>query len=135
MRRSHGKELPGTVNSLIVGDLLYLQSKLWGVMVTKCIDGLFEDVHKATVSIIRHILDERSSTRLRAQIVIPSLDKIEMSLRKKTAELLNTQQSGHPITYNHYFTENGMYSIGHGHVLECAIRLKLANPKTKPRSG
>jgi Dynamin family/Dynamin central region len=105
MRRSRGRELPGTFNPLIIGDLFYLQSRPWGIMVAECIDRLLEDVHKAIVPIIRHILDEKSSTGLLEHIVTPSLDKIEMSLRMKTTELLSPQQSGHPITYNQYFTE------------------------------
>jgi GTPase SAR1 family protein len=105
MRRSRGRELPGTFNPLIIGDLFYLQSKPWETIVTECIDTLLEDVHKAILPIVRTVLDEKSSTGLLEHIINPSLDKIEVSLRMKTDELLHPQQSGHPITYNHYFTE------------------------------
>lgn len=105
MRRSRGRELPGTFNPLIIGDLFYLQSKPWEMIVTECIDTLLEDVHKAILPIVRDVLDEKSSPGLQEHIINPSLDKIEVSLRMKTNELLEPQQSGHPITYNHHFTE------------------------------
>jgi hypothetical protein len=105
MRRSRGRELPGTFNPLIIGDLFYLQSKPWELMVNKCIDRLLEDVQKAILPIVQDVLDEKSSTRLLEHIINPCLDKIEVSLRIKVEELLNPQKSGHPITYNHYYTE------------------------------
>jgi hypothetical protein len=106
MRRSRGRELPGTFNPHIVGDLFYLQSKPWESSVMECIDMLLKDVQKAIVPIIEDILDEKSITGLLEYIFNPGLDKIEAALRTKTKELLKPQQSGHPITYNNYFTES-----------------------------
>ena len=105
MRRSRGRELPGTFNPLIIGDLFYLQSRPWEMIATECIGKLLEDAQKAILPIVRSVLDEKSSTGLVEHVINPSLDKIEVSLRIKTDELLNPQKSGHPITYNHYFTE------------------------------
>jgi hypothetical protein len=106
MRRSRGRELPGTFNPLIVGDLFYLQSKPWESIVTGCIDQLLEDVQKAIVPMLRYALDGKSRIGLTEHVLNPALDKIEESLRKEAKELLTPQQSGHPITYNHYFTDS-----------------------------
>lgn len=106
MRRSRGRELPGTFNPLIIGDLFYLQSKPWESIAEECIDSLLEDVQKAVMPILQDILDEKSLTGVLEHIINSSIDKIELSLRSKTKELLRPQQSGHPITYNHYFTES-----------------------------
>ena len=106
MRRSRGLELPGTFNPLIIGDLFYLQSRPWESIVEECINELLEDVQKAIIPIVKDTLDEKSLTGLLEHIINPSLDKIEGSLRAKTKELLKPQQSGHPITYDHYFTES-----------------------------
>ena len=105
MRRSRGRELPGTFNPLIIGDLFYLQSKPWETIVTECIDTLLEDVQNAIMPIVRDVLDEKSSSGLLEHIINPSIEKIEASLREKTGELLKPQKSGHPITYNQLFTE------------------------------
>ncbi|ETI26987.1 hypothetical protein G647_10086 [Cladophialophora carrionii CBS 160.54] len=104
MRRSRGRELPGTFDPHIVGDLFYLQSKPWESNVMDCIDMLLKDVQKAIKPIIEDILDEKTITGLLEYILNPGLDKIEDSLRVKTKELLKPQQSGHPITYNNSFT-------------------------------
>jgi len=106
MRRSRGRELPGTFNPLIIGDLFYLQSKPWESIVTGCIDKLLEDVQETIMPILRHVLDEKSLTGLMEHVVNPALDEIGESLREKTRELLKPQQSGHPITYNHNFTDS-----------------------------
>ncbi|KIW71962.1 hypothetical protein PV04_00188 [Phialophora macrospora] len=106
MRRTRGRELPGTFNPHIVGDLFYLQSKPWESIVMECIDMLLKDVQKAIIPIIEDILDEKTIKGLLEYIFNPGLDKIEAALRIKTKELLKPQQSGHPITYNKYFTES-----------------------------
>ncbi|EXJ78226.1 hypothetical protein A1O3_09387 [Capronia epimyces CBS 606.96] len=114
MRRSRGRELPGTFNPLIIGDLFYLQSKPWESIVTDCIDNLLEDVQKTTLPILRHILDNKSLTGLIEHVLNPAFDAIEASLRQKTRELLEPQQLGHPITYNHYFTDSVQEArVGH----------------------
>lgn len=106
MRRSRGRELPGTFNPLIVGDLFYLQSRPWESITTACIDQLLEDVQRAIVPMLRYVLDEVTLIGLRDHVLNPALDEIEKALRPKAMELLKPQQAGHPITYNHYFTDN-----------------------------
>lgn len=107
MRRSRGRELPGTFIPLISGDLFYLQAKQQELIVIECIDRLLRDVHKAILPTVRKVLDGKSSTGLLEHIINPCLDKSEASLWIKVDELLNPLKSGHPITYNHYYIEIG----------------------------
>jgi hypothetical protein len=106
VRRSRGQELPGTFNPLIIGDLFYAQSKPWEAIVTECIDTLVKDVQKAIIHALKEVIDDKSLEALLEHVLNRKLSRIEQSLRIKTKELLSPQQSGHPITYNHYFTEN-----------------------------
>jgi len=106
MRRSRGRELPGTYNPLIIGDLFYLQSRPWESITTACVNQLLEDVQRAIVPMLRNVLDEITITGLSDHVLNPALDEIEESLRSMAKELLKPQQSGHPITYNHYFTDS-----------------------------
>ncbi|OAL18229.1 hypothetical protein AYO22_10807 [Fonsecaea multimorphosa] len=106
MRRSRGRELPGTYNPLIIGDLFYLQTKPWEGIVTECIDVLLGDVRKAIMPMLEEVLDEKSLRGLLEYVINPRLETIEEAVRVKTTELLQPQQSGHPVTYNHYFTES-----------------------------
>jgi hypothetical protein len=105
MRRSRGRELLGMFNPLIVGDLFYLQAQPWAKLVTSCIGTILESVQKAVHLLIKDILDERTAQGVLTKIINPELEKLESALRYKTSELLAPQQAGHPITYNHYFTE------------------------------
>lgn len=105
MRRSRGRELPGTYNPLIIGELFYLQSAPWEAIVNQQCEILLEDVQKAIVPILREVLDEKSVAQLLRHVIEPSLRKLEESLRSTTENLLKPQKAGHPITYNHYFTE------------------------------
>lgn len=105
MRRSRGRELPGMFNPLIVGDLFYLQAQPWAEFVTTCINNILAAVRRAITLMMHDILDERTSNGVLAQLIHPQLERLEAALRSKTLELLSPQQSGHPITYNHYFTE------------------------------
>lgn len=105
MRRSRGRELLGMFNPLVVGDLFYLQAQPWAKLVTSCIETVLESVQRAVHLLIEDILDERTAQGVLAKIINPELAQLETALRYKTYELLAPQQAGHPITYNHYFTE------------------------------
>lgn len=104
-RRSRGLELPGTFNPLIIGDLFFIQSRPWEKIVGRYIDALLDDARRATISILREVLDKQSLEGVLAHVVNPRFGKLEDGLRTKAAELLRPQQAGHPITYNHYFVE------------------------------
>lgn len=105
MRRSRGCELPGTFNPLIVGDLFFIQSKPWAIITAECIKDLLSDLRKAIIPLLKETVDEKSAEGILRHIINPTIDIMEQSLRKNTADLLSPQQRGHPITYNHYFIE------------------------------
>ena len=106
IRRSRGRELPGTFNPLVIGDLFHTQCKPWEKIVKKYTEQILTDIRKAVIPALREVLDERSLDGLLEHVVNPSLEKLGDMLRAGTSELLKPHQTGHPITYNHYFTEN-----------------------------
>lgn len=106
VRRSRGRELPGTFNPLIIGDLFYLQSKPWEALVRHSSELLLEDTRQALLRTLEAVADENTVEGLLQHIISPALARVEGSLQSKTAELLKPHQEGHPITCNHYFTEN-----------------------------
>lgn len=105
MRRSRGRELPGTFNPMIVSELFLDHARPWREIVRASIDTLLEDVRKATTWILQDMLDDRSIEALLRQIIDPYLSKLDERLRTKANEFLKPHQMGHPITYNHYFTD------------------------------
>jgi hypothetical protein len=106
MARIRGCELPGTYNPLIVGDLFKEQCKPW----ENLLDWLASEVIKAAKYVIRRALeyatDKNTATRVLLEIIKPKFNGLEQSLNEKIAEILEPHKSGHPITYNHYLTEN-----------------------------
>jgi len=106
MRRSRGLELPGNFNPLLVGELFYQQARPWEIIVRQYTDYLVKDVRSATMLTLQEVLDEPSVEGVLKHVVNHQLSELEESLRAKTAELLEPQQAGHPITYNHQFVEN-----------------------------
>ena len=105
IRRGRGRELPGTFNPLVIGELFYLHSKPWHQITTYCIETLLSDLQKAVLPILREIVDHKTAEGLLRHIINPEFDTLEASVRAKTVELLKPQQTGHPITYNHYFID------------------------------
>lgn len=105
MRQTRGRELPGTFNPMVIKDLFSEQSKPWKSIVNDHIKSVWDAVKDFLGLVVSEIADEGTSKALFQKVLDPALDQIWSELTKKNAELLAWHQSGHPITYNHYFTE------------------------------
>jgi hypothetical protein len=105
MKRSRGIELPGTFNPLIIGDLFFQQSRPWKFLVHDYCDQILEATKLCVDLILIHITDERTRAGLHREIIDPAIDGLSKGLEEKIKELLKPHQKGHPITYNHSFTE------------------------------
>ncbi|KAL6717733.1 hypothetical protein ACLMJK_003818 [Lecanora helva] len=105
MRRSRGCELPGTFNPLIIGDLFYQQSKPWKRLVERYSDRILKATRTSLELISLYTTNEATSEGLIREIIDPAIEKYAGRLAKKVEEILDPHQEGHPITYNHYFTE------------------------------
>ncbi|KAK3306692.1 P-loop containing nucleoside triphosphate hydrolase protein [Chaetomium strumarium] len=106
MRETRGRELPGTYNPLIVTDLFRKQCKPWKSMVQSLLERVFAAASKTTDSIVRYVADGETAEGLLSQILNPTLEEFKKELSGKADEVLEPHVSGHPITYNHYLTDN-----------------------------
>ncbi|KAI9046786.1 hypothetical protein LZ554_009521 [Drepanopeziza brunnea f. sp. 'monogermtubi'] len=115
MVECRGRELPGTYNPLVVGDLFSRQCKPW-VRITQ---NLAEEVHEAAATtfnkILAEICDENTRSILMGWLVQPSLHKLRKDLIAKLDELLAPHLSIHPITYNDYLTKQVQRVQGERH--------------------
>ena len=107
MRRTRGCELPGTFNPQIIGELFYGQAKPWTALVMSCKEQLLD----ATKAMLNLVLDDttqdpRTHNGILRHIINPGLEPLRQSLQGKTEEVLKPHQRDHPITYNHYLTDN-----------------------------
>ncbi|PGH28089.1 hypothetical protein AJ80_00346 [Polytolypa hystricis UAMH7299] len=102
--RSRGRELPGSFNPLLVGELFQDQSSPWESITRKHVETVWNDTKRflesalATLAddetfqaVFTHFMDKRIHERHRK--AIESLDRLLVDRRR------------HPITYNHYYTE------------------------------
>ncbi|KAK5734604.1 hypothetical protein LTR17_008825 [Elasticomyces elasticus] len=105
MRMSRGCELPGTFNPLIVGELFTEQCQPGKDHVKQAKDCIFEAARSTMVAIIDHIAAEETADGL-VRLIGQRMDLLKQDVDQKLDEILQPHFEMHPITYNHYLTDN-----------------------------
>lgn len=106
MKRTRGCELPGTYNPLIIGELFREQCTPWRALLEDFSSDIFEAVDLTVSEALSYTLDEDTKTKLWSELINDALEKLNRLLQNKVNEVLQPHEDGHPITYNHYLTEN-----------------------------
>jgi len=106
MTRSRGTELPGTYSPHIVSDLFSEQSAPWQALVHTFVIDVWDATQKTLSLILDHVADTNTAVSLQQQLLQPALDNLKQGLDEAVAVVLEQTVKGHPITYNHYLTEN-----------------------------
>ncbi|KAH8656617.1 P-loop containing nucleoside triphosphate hydrolase protein [Tricladium varicosporioides] len=106
MRRTKGRELPGTFNPMIVADLFLEQSSPWEVLTRSHIEKVWKAAKEFLSLTTAYVANAATSKALFQEIFDPALNELLETLNSKCTELLTPHQKSHPITYNHYFTES-----------------------------
>ncbi|KAL1867925.1 hypothetical protein Daus18300_006200 [Diaporthe australafricana] len=105
MEMCRARELPGTYNPMVVGDLFSQQCKPWQAIT----QSLIEYVHEAAAitfnKLLSGVCDANTKARLMKHMIQPSLYRLREHLKNNVAELLEPHLSIHPIMYNEYLTE------------------------------
>lgn len=105
LKHSRGRELPGMFNPLMVGELFREQSNKWDHLAREHLrkmEVLLKSFLEVTLS---HLTDENTLEAILREVIDPFIDQISRKAGEKLNEILEPHQKGHPITYNHYFTE------------------------------
>jgi hypothetical protein len=105
MRRSRGRELPGTFNPLIIGELFTEQCEPWKDLAAEVKDDIVQAVYRATQAVLDHVAVAETADGI-FRIISGGIEGLKTDLNDKVAELLEPHYNGHPITYNHYLIEN-----------------------------
>lgn len=105
LRRTRGRELPGTFNPMIVADLFRQQSSPWEALTLSHVTETWKAVKKFIALVVAYIPDESTSKALLQQVFEPAMAGLLEVLNARTLELLSPHQKSHPITYNRNFTE------------------------------
>ncbi|ROW07486.1 hypothetical protein VPNG_07085 [Cytospora leucostoma] len=104
MEEGRGRELPGTYNPLVVGDLFCRQCKPWQSISQNLVELIHEAASITFSKLLSEICDENTKGRLMKTMIQPALYKLRQSLKETVAELLEPHLSIHPITYNEDLT-------------------------------
>lgn len=105
LKRSRGRELPGMYNPLIVGELFYEQSTPWEGLARKHIDLVWKSGVAFLDLLVDKLADVDTAEALRREVIHPAMGVLLNGLNHKLKKTIAPFQTGHPITYNHYFTE------------------------------
>lgn len=105
LKTSRGRELPGMFNPLIVGDLFHAQSAPWERLMRNHLKAVWEAARAFLELAASHLTDEVTAEALLREVIDPLMEQRYRDMTEKLVELLTPHQKGHPITYNHYFTE------------------------------
>jgi hypothetical protein len=105
LRRTKGRELPGTFNPIIVADLFLEQSSPWETLTRGHIEKVWQAAKRFLSLTTTYVADAATSKALFQKIFEPALKELLGTLNEKSTELLTPHQKSYPITYNHYFTE------------------------------
>lgn len=90
---------------MIVGELFHQQSQPWEGKAKTLIKTVGEAVEAFLEQTLAYLTDENTTSNLLHYIVGPLLSERSKQLDEKLDEILLPFARGHPITYNHYFTE------------------------------
>ncbi|KAL3476025.1 dynamin family protein [Aspergillus californicus] len=105
LKRTRGRELPGTFNPMIVRDLFLEQSSPWERLTTNHITAVWKATREFLQAAAEHVADEATAKLLVNEVITPSLESLRRTLEARTKDLLLPHQRGHPITYNQGFPE------------------------------
>ncbi|CAK7237378.1 hypothetical protein SCUCBS95973_009938 [Sporothrix curviconia] len=104
--KSRGCELPGTFNPLVVTDLFRNQCRNWGALANECVESIVQSSFAVITAALKHIVVEETSDKIMTSAINPIVAEFRSEMLKQVRTLLTVYNEGHPITYNHYLTEN-----------------------------
>ncbi|KAF3050093.1 hypothetical protein E8E11_000215 [Didymella keratinophila] len=102
---NRGRELPGTYNQEVLSELFHEQCSRWGDISRDHLLTVSSLVNGFVCAVLEHIIiDDTVHSNVRARIR-QSLDSDLEKARNELHDILK-DESAHPITYNHYYTDN-----------------------------
>ncbi|KAM3490540.1 hypothetical protein MY3957_006154 [Beauveria namnaoensis] len=105
MKKSHGRELSGTSNPMIISELFKEQCKPWQGLVDKVREQVLHATDEVTNAIVTHVAAEDTVPGILSILRNARTNSIR-DLDAKFETLLEPHLNGHPVTYDHYMTDN-----------------------------
>jgi hypothetical protein len=102
---SRGRELPGTFNPMLIADLFHEQCTPWRAIALQFVEAIWSAARDFLESAFNYLTQEQTAELIMREIVDPQLQHRFINMCTKVDSILHQYSSGHPITYNHYFTD------------------------------
>jgi len=106
MKKDRGTELPGTYKPEVIGTLFRDQSGPWRKLVAARAESLFEAARTTVLLALDFTADQTTKQGILRFIINPALELIKRGVDDMVLQTMKQHQSGHPITLNHYLTDN-----------------------------
>lgn len=103
--RIRGRELPGVFNPMLIGHMFREQSVHWESLARKHIDAVSKACTRFILAVLNSVGTSDTIEKLSTLIVTPFLKHMHSAAVAELERVL-ADKSRHPITYNHYFTDN-----------------------------
>ncbi|KAK3903389.1 interferon-induced GTP-binding protein Mx [Staphylotrichum tortipilum] len=103
MRRTRGRELPGTFSPMVVADLFLEQCRPWEAIARDHVKKVWAAASCFVKLVIAHLADESTAKALQQHVFEPAMQQILKQSSEKTSELLKPHRRGHPVTCNRNF--------------------------------
>jgi hypothetical protein len=104
VRSYRGKELPGTFNPSLIGQLFRELSRPWFSRARGHINTVWMHARSTVIAILNEVTEVDVRDICIEKIVAPELDKIQQDMVKRLDDYMQALRR-QPITYNHYLTE------------------------------
>ncbi|KAL1845372.1 hypothetical protein Plec18170_009811 [Paecilomyces lecythidis] len=103
--QTRGQELPGNYNHALLSELFHEQSSRWGGIARQHVDVIAKLVSEFIDNVLTFVVKDAKVRHSLRNSITATLDRnIQQALEE--LEKLLQDESGHPITYNHYYTDN-----------------------------
>ena len=88
-----------------MGDIFFVQSQPWEQLARQHLRDVWQATRSFLEFLVSHLADEKTSEALLGHVIDSVMNQKLSKMNGKLRELVTPYQKGHPITYNHYFTE------------------------------
>ncbi|KAL9002660.1 MAG: hypothetical protein Q9188_004427 [Gyalolechia gomerana] len=105
LRISRGRELPGLVNPLLVGEVFREYSEPWEGIARSHIRSVWESTKFFLEQVLQHLTDAEVCGALFYELLEPIMDE-KLDLAYSKLGEVTAVYKDHPATLNHYFQEN-----------------------------
>ncbi|KAI9717664.1 MAG: hypothetical protein M1812_004609 [Candelaria pacifica] len=103
VRQHKGRELPGTSNPLLIGEIFMRNSESWEPRAKSYVEDSLNTAKEFVYNLLDDVADQDVKEAIAIRIIEPAMEKKLQALRAKVEELMKPYKRGYAMTYNPLF--------------------------------